>query len=109
MRLQGKQIVYKVDVELDQIITYFRVSLANIGAYFLKKFLDMGPTCFSTLMQEILLLDGEIEETKEMRTVTLKRNLKDPGIMNRLESAIEKLNNLSLCTLSGKVYHFSLS
>lgn len=108
MRLQGKERVYKVDVELDQIITYFRVSLANLGAYFLKEFLGMGPTCFSTLMQSILLLDGEVEETKEMRTVKLKRNLKDSGIMKRLESAIEKLNNLSLRTLSGKIYHFCL-
>ncbi|OAD22905.1 hypothetical protein THIOM_001274, partial [Candidatus Thiomargarita nelsonii] len=39
MRLQGKEVVYKVDVELDQIMTYFRVSLSNICAYFLKEFL----------------------------------------------------------------------
>lgn len=109
MRLQGKQTVYKVDVELDQIITYFRVSLANIAAYFLKQFLGMGPTCFSTLMQEILLLDGEIEETDEMRKVTLKRNLKDPVTMQRLEVALEKFNLLPLRTLSGKFYQFSLS
>jgi hypothetical protein len=36
MRLQEKEVVYKVDVELDQIMTYFRVSLSNICAYFLK-------------------------------------------------------------------------
>lgn len=109
LRLQGKQVVYKVDVELDQILTYFRVSLANIAAYFLKHFLDMGPTCFSTLMQEILLLDGEIEETHEMRKVTLNRNLKDPVTMERLEAALTKFNALPLHTLSGKAYQFKLS
>lgn len=109
MRLQGKETVYKVDVELDQIITYFRVSLANLGAYFLKEFLDIGPTCFTTLMQSILLLDGEIEETDATRKVTLKRNLKDTVTMERLESALAKLNSLPLHTLSGKIYKFHLS
>ena len=109
MRLQGKDIIYKVDVELDQIITYFRVSLANIAAYFLKKFLHMGPLCFSTLMQSILLLDGEVEETEKMRKVILKRNPKDPMIMEQLELALAQINNLSLHTLTGKVYQFLLS
>jgi len=109
MRLQGKETVYKVDVELDQIITYFRVSLANLGAYFLKELLKLGPTSFSTLMQAILLLDGEIEETDEMRKVTLKRNVKDPTMMKRLESALIKFNALSIRTLSGKFYQFNLS
>lgn len=109
MRLQGKETVYKVDVELDQIVTYFRVSLANLGAYFLKEFLGMGPTCFATLMQSILLLDGEFEETKKMRKVIINRNRKDLIMMERLESALAKLNSLSLRTLSGKRYYFVLS
>ena len=69
----------------------------------------MGPTCFSTLMQSILLLDGEIEETAAMRKVTLKRNSKDPVMMERLEAALVKLNSLPLRTLSGKIYQFALS
>lgn len=109
MRLQGKEVVYKVDVELDQIMTYFRVSLSNICAYFLTEFLERGPTSFSTLMQSILLLDGDVEETSEQRKVVLKRNLKEPVMMNQLETALVKLNALSLRTLSGKHYQFDLS
>ena len=109
MRLQGKEIVYKVDVELDQMVTYFRVSLSNLWAYFLKEFLRMGPTSFSTLMQSVLLLDGDIEETRERRKVTLKRNPKDPAMMKKLEAALVKLNALSPRTLSGKQYEFALS
>lgn len=108
MRLQGKEIVYKVDVELDQIVTYFRVSLSNLCAYFLKEFLQMGPTSFSTLMQSVLLLDGEIEETREMRKVTLRRNPKDSAMMKKVEAALVKLNALSPRTLSGKRYEFAL-
>lgn len=109
LRLQGKEVVYKVDVELDQIITYFRVSLANMGTYFLKEFLNLGPTYFSTLLHSILFLDGEIEETESMRKVSLKRNFKDTAMMTRLESALVKFNALSLRTLSGKIYKFTLS
>lgn len=109
MRLQGKEVVYKIDVELDQIMTYFRVSLSNICAYFLTEFLEIGATSFSTLMQSILLLDGEIEETGQQRKVILKRNLKEPVIMNQLETALVKLNALSFRTLSGKYYQFELS
>jgi len=108
MRLQGKETVYKVDVELDQILTYFRVSLSNLCAYFLKEFFRMGPLCFSTLMQSVLFLDGYIEETKQLRKVTLIKNVKDPKMMKKLEAALTKLNTLSLRTLSDKCYQFSL-
>lgn len=108
VHLQGKEKVYKVDVELDQILTYFRVSLANLCGYFLKEFLQMGPLSFCTLMQSVLLLDGEAEETHTLRKVTLRRNSKDPTVMKKLEIALAKFNALPLRTLSGKHYQFSL-
>ena len=39
LRFQGKETIYKIDVELDQIVTFHRVSLANLYAYFIKHFL----------------------------------------------------------------------
>ncbi|MBA7528600.1 hypothetical protein ES705_20788 [subsurface metagenome] len=109
LRLQGKEFVYKIDVELDQILTYFRVSLANLCSYFLKEFLKMGPRSFMTLMQSVLLLEGDVEETRETRRVVLKRNEKDPVVMEMLEAALAKFAGVSLRTLSGKKYEFSLS
>jgi len=35
LRLQGKEYVYRVDVELDQIMTYFRVALVNLSSWFI--------------------------------------------------------------------------
>jgi len=109
LRLQGKEFVYKIDVELDQILTYFRVSLINLCSYFLKEFLKMGPRSFMTLMQSVLLLEGDVEETRETRRVVLKRNEKDPVVMEMLETALAKFSGVSLRTLSGKKYEFSLS
>ena len=101
--------VYKVDVELDQIMTYFFVPLSNICAYFLKEFLQLGPLSFSTLMQSVLLLNGEIEETHEQRKVILIRNLKEPELMKKLEKALIKLNarndKLSQVSITSFFYH----
>jgi len=66
----------------------------------------MGTMSFSILMQSILLLDGDIEETDEQRKVVLRRNPKAPTVMKKLEEALVKLNALSLKTLSGKHYQF---
>lgn len=109
LRLQGKEVVYQIDVELDQILTYFRVSLSNICAYFLKEDRKMSPLSFSTLMQSILFLNGEVEETHKQRRIVLMRNSKEPALMKKLEKALIKLNSLSLKTLSGKHYEFFLS
>ena len=76
--------------------------------YFLKEFLELGPTSFSTLMQSVLLLDGDIEETPDLRKVMLVRNPKDPAMMGKLERALAKLDTLALRTLSGKSYQFCL-
>ncbi len=69
----------------------------------------MGPLSFTTLMPLVLLLDGIVEETRKQRKVVLKGNQKDPAIMQKLETALVKLNALSLRTLSGKHYRFALS
>jgi hypothetical protein len=68
----------------------------------------MGTMSFSTLMQSVLLLDGEIEETDKQHQVVLIRNSKEPAMMKKLEEALIKLNALSLKTLSGKHYQFFL-
>jgi hypothetical protein len=69
----------------------------------------MGSMSFSTLMQSILFLDGEVFDTTKQRKVVLIRNSKDPAMMKKLEGALIKLNALSLKTLSGKHYQFFLT
>ncbi len=69
----------------------------------------MGPRSYMTFMQSVLLLEGDVEETRERRRVVLKRNEKDPVVMETLEAALAKFAGVSLHTLSGKKYEFSLS
>jgi hypothetical protein len=70
----------------------------------------MGKTSMSlaSLLHYILLMPGEIEITKDVRRVKLKRNPKNHGLMNKLEPALEKLNALKIQHLDGRQISFKL-
>jgi transposase len=59
-RIQGKREVYHVDVELDQLLTSYRLTLANIIVFFVKVILGGIATEMNTLIQSILFLSGSI-------------------------------------------------
>jgi len=96
LRLQGKETVYKVDVELDQILTFHRVSLAHLYAYFVKYFLGGPSISMPTLLHKIIHLHAKVEQTKEIRKITIDYNKKDRDTMEVLAAAIEKMNELEV-------------
>jgi hypothetical protein len=108
MRLQGKERVYQVDVELDQIMTYFRVSLVNLYTY-LSRLLGGSPLSLVRLLHTVLLLSGRVQETATTRHITLERNAKDPATMERLAQAIDAINKLNIHDDRGRRFSFALS
>ena len=108
LRLQGKEYVYRIDVELDQIMAYFRIGLVNLSSWFLHECLPKHTMALSKLLHNILLMSAEIELTKDIRRIRLKRNLKDPEGMQRLEPALQKLNDLQIQHLDGRRIEFML-
>jgi len=109
LRLQGKETVYKVDVELDQILTFHRVSLANLYAYFIKHFLGCQNLSMLTLLHKIIHIRAIIKETANVRKIMLDYNKKDKSMMETLSNAIKKINSLSIKGPQGKVMEFSLA
>ncbi len=107
LRLQGKETVYKVDVELDQIVTFHRVSLANLYAYFIKNFLGGQPMSMTDLLHKIIHLPATIKETDAVREIILDYNKKDKLMMEKLSEAIEKINALHVIGPQGKRMEFS--
>jgi arginine repressor len=107
IRLQGKESVYKVDVELDQIMTFFRVSLVNIYTYMVRL---MGWSHLSLvgLLHTVLLLPGRIEENVESRHIFLERIDKDPQTMEALSAVISKINEFGITNMRGQRLFFSL-
>lgn len=108
LRLQGKERVYEIDVELDQIVTFYRVSLANLLAYFIHHFLDGVSTSMVMILHQIIHLQATIEENGEERKIKLRSNKKDPETMRKLSFALEKLNSLNIQGPRGKFMRFSL-
>ena len=108
LRLHGKEYVYRIDVELDQIMAYFRISLVNLSSWFLHECLPKHTMALSKLLHNILLMSAEIKLTKDIRCVMLKRNLKDPEGMQILEPALQKLNDLQIHHLDGRRIEFYL-
>jgi hypothetical protein len=72
LRLQGKEKVYEIDVELDQIVTFHRISLANLFAYFIKHFLDGASISMVMILHKIIHLHATIEEGSEIRKIKFR-------------------------------------
>jgi len=108
MRLQAKETTYRVDVELDQIMTYFRLSLVNLYAY-LAQLLRGSRLSLINLLYTVLLLPGTIEETENARCIMLQRNENDPDAMNRLKHAIDAINGMNIRDDNGKRFVFGIT
>ena len=107
-RLQGKETVYKVDVELDQIMTFFRVGLVNLYSYLAQELLGSSSTAMSRLLHSVLLLPARIKETSGRKEVLLQNNEKESKIMDRLRSGLKRINTLGLRTLDGRCLQFDI-
>jgi hypothetical protein len=108
LRLQGKEKVYKIDVELDQIMTSFRISFVNLCSYFVMEFLNGLTISLSHLIQKIFMMPALIIEMNDDRHIELHYNSKDPKLMEALSSALNKLNLLKIKDENEKPLYFKL-
>lgn len=109
LRLQGKEQVYRIDVELDQIMAYFRVALVNLSSWFLRECLANSSMSLAHFLHRILLLPAEIQLTPKVRRIVLERNAKDPECMGMLEPALGRINGLAIKDLDERRIEFALS
>jgi len=107
LRLQGKETVYKVDVELDQIMTFFRVSLVNLYTY-MARLMGWSHLSLVRFLHTVLLLPGRVEERADRRNVILEKDEKEPETMHALSNAIAKINALDIRNAAGQRITFDL-
>jgi transposase len=108
LRLQDKDFVYQIDVELDQIMAFFRISLVNITCWFLREYLGNSSVSLAKLLHTVLLMPAEIELTKDVRRVKLRASAKDPEGTEKLKPALEQLNKLRVQHLDQRRIEFVL-
>ena len=98
-----------MDVELDQIMTFFRVGLVNLYSYLAQELLGSSSMAMSRLVQSVLLLPARIRETSDRKEVLLQYNAKESEMMDRLRLGLKRINTLGLRTLDGRALEFTVA
>ncbi len=107
-RIRFKDKVYRIDTELDQIMTCFKLSFANLCSFFLTECMNHEGYELVTLFESIFQLGGIARTTGREKTVELERNPKEPGVMKKLEAGINKLNEMKIQNPEGRLLRFSI-
>ena len=107
-RIIDKKKIYHVDVELDQIMTCFKISFANICSYLLDECFKGEKMTLEKLFDTIFNLPGEVRCEDGKRTIFIHRNPKLKYTMEKLESALRTINDTKIVGCKGKIYNFEL-
>jgi hypothetical protein len=107
-RLRGKDKVYRVDVELDQIMTCFKMSFVNLCSFFLIKCFDREKFELLTLMESIFQLDGSASVSSDRKVIDIEMNPKEPDLMGKLYNGLKILNTMQVHDLEGRGIEFKV-
>lgn len=107
-RIIDKKKIYRLDVELDQIMTCFKISFANICCYLLEECFNEEKMTLERLFETIFELRGQVRIDGEQRDICITRNPKQEVIMKKLEQAFEVVNHMKIVDMQGHRYHFTL-
>lgn len=105
-RINDKKKIYSVDVELDQIMTCFKISFANVCCYLLEKCFNGEKMTLEQIFETIFELRGKVKIDGDERIITIDRNIKQENLMKLLESAFETINFLGIKDIYGESYNF---
>lgn len=105
-RLRDKDKVYRIDTELDQIMTCFKMSFVNLCSFFLTRCFDNEKFELLTLMESIFQLDGSASVASDRKVIDLEMNPKEPDLMDKLYKGLRILNTMQVHDLDGRVIEF---
>jgi hypothetical protein len=107
-RLRGKDKVYRIDLELDRIMTCFKMSFVNLCSFFLKRCFNGEKMELLTLFESIFQLDGSASISNEKKTIELEMNQKEPKLMEKLNNGLSILNTMNVYDLDKHLIEFKL-
>jgi transposase len=108
MRIRNKDKVYRIDIELDQIMTCFKMSFVNLCNLFLTKCMDHERFELQTLFESIFQLGGETVVRGKEKTIELEMNPKEQELMDKLYDGLGVLNSMDIHDLNGRVVKFKV-
>lgn len=107
-RIIDKKKIYHVDVELEQIMTCFRISFVNICCYLLDECFKGEKITLQRLFETIFDLRAEVRVVDGQRNIFIEKNPKQKKLMKKLESALDVINSKEIEDLNGCRYNFEL-
>ena len=107
-RIRDKDKVYRIDVELDQIMTCFKLSFVNLCSYFLTRCFDNEKFELLTLMESIFQLGGNASVSSERKIIDIEMNPKEPDLMDKLFKCLQILNTMQVHDLEGRLIEFKM-
>ncbi len=107
-RIIDKKKIYQVDLELDQIMTCFKISFANICSYLLDECFNGEKMTLQQLFDTIFDLRAKGRCNGDIRTISIRSNPKQKHLMERLDSALNVINSVEIDDLKGRKYEFSI-
>jgi len=107
-RIRGKDKVYRIDTELDQIMTCFKMSFVNLCSLFLTHCMDHEKFELLTLFESIFQLGGDSFVVNGKKTIELEMNPKEPKLMDKLKKSLRILNTMDIHDLDGRFIQFDV-
>ncbi|MDP3104963.1 MAG: hypothetical protein Q8M95_10205, partial [Candidatus Methanoperedens sp.] len=107
-RLRGKDKVYRIDTELDQIMTCFKMTFVNLCSLFLKRCFNDEKMELLTLFESIFQLDGSASILNGKKTIELVMNPKEPKLMDKLNNGLSALNMMEIHDFDGRLINFEM-
>jgi len=107
-RIRDKDKVYRIDTELDQIMTCFKMSFINLCSLFLTRCMDHEKFELETLFESIFQLGGVALIAGEEKRIELEMNPKEPELMDKLNKGLRILNTMDIRDPDGHSIQFNM-
>jgi hypothetical protein len=107
-RFRDKDKVYRIDTELDQIMTCFKLTFVNLCSLFLTKCMDREKFELLTLFESIFQLGGDALVLDGKKTIQLEMNPKEPELMDKVEKGLRVLNTMNIYNLDERSMQFDV-
>jgi hypothetical protein len=92
-RVKKKEIVYRNDVELEQIMGMYKIAFTNICAYILKKYFSGLNMSMDNLIKKVFTRPGKMVRRGKEKIIYIYLNNKDKQMDERIKSACEIINS----------------
>ena len=91
-RIKKKELVYQNDIELNQLLSSYKIAFANLSAYILQEYFSGLTLSVEKLINKIYRRPGKLLIKGKKKEIQIYLNKKDTEISNKIINACEVIN-----------------